>query len=826
MTYASRPQPATRTPLSTRAGRLFGDLRHALRGFRRRPAVPALVVAILALGLGGFLALFSAADAVLWRPLAYDEPERLVRVWGSGNNERRNNSNPLDAADFKAQVRSFESLGVFNGPSAATVSGWGASEYVPVARVSSGLFDVLRVKPALGRFFTAREHIVGEHRVAVLSWESWQSRFAGSKDVLGRRIQLDGYPYVIVGVMPRGFVHPAPDMMQGQPALYRPLAVDPATTGRGGHYVQVFARLKPGATIAAAQAELDAITPRIHAEHPEAGAEEWKTFVEPLHQAIAGPSRQALVLLVAATGLLLLLACGNVAALLLARSTGRMSELAVRGALGASRGSLVRQLLLEVLALGLAAGVGGVLLGRALLGGLSLLAAGQVPLLERASIDGRALLVGLAATLLTVLVAGAAPSLHGVRAALVPSDGRRTTASRERRRLERTLVAAQLALCLTLLVGAALLARSLERVYRVDPGFRAAHALTFGLYLPADRYADAAAQRAFFSRVEARLAQLPGVEAVGAVNNLPLGGGYSCSAAVVEGETAFDVARQPCAEERVATPGYFDAIGLHRVAGRTLTAADDEKATPVVVVSESFAQHHWPGRSALGRRMKWGLDASSSDPWRTVVGVVRDVRHFGYDTPAKPEVYMPEAQQTYEGLDVVVRSSTPIEQLLPTLRRAVAEVDPQLPLARPRAMDELLASSTATRRLRAWTIGGFAALALLLSTAGLYGSLAHAVGVRRRELSVRMAVGAGKRQIVGLVMGEGAALTAVGLLAGGAGAVAAARALRQLLFGVEPLDPLSFAAAAALLAAVALLAAWLPARRAAAVDPVRALREE
>ncbi|HET9765465.1 MAG TPA: ABC transporter permease, partial [Thermoanaerobaculia bacterium] len=669
MTYASRPQPVPRAPLSTLAGRLAGDLRHALRGFRRRPAVPALVVAILALGLGGFLALWSAADAVLWRPLPYEEPERLVRVWGSGNGERRNNANPLDVADWKAQASSFESLGVFNG-SAATVSGWGAPEYVPVARVSTGLFDVLRVKPALGRFFTAREHIVGEHRVAVLSWESWQSRFAGSQDVLGRRIQLDGFPYVIVGVAPRGFVHPAPDMMQQQAALYRPLAVDPATTGRGGHWVQVFGRLRPGATVAAAQAELDPINHRIHLEHPEAGAE-WKAFVEPLHQSISGPSRQALVLLVAATALLLLLACGNVAALLLARATSRMSELAVRGALGASRGALVRQLLLEMLALGLVAGAGGVLLGRALLRGLALLAAGQVPLLERASIDGRALLVGLAATLLTVLIAGAAPALHGVRAALVPADGRRTTSSRERRRLERLLVAAQLALCLTLLVGAALLARSLERVYRVDPGFRTAHALTFGLYLPGDRYADVAAQRSFFTRLEARLAQLPEVEAAGAVSNLPLGGGYSCSAAVAEGGVVIDAALQPCAEERVATPGYFDAIGLSRVAGRTFTAADDENAAPVVVVSESFARHHWPGsgdssglRSALGRRMKWGIDTTSGDPWRTVVGVVRDVRHFGYDAPTRPEVYMPEAQKTYDGLDVVVRSSTPAEDLL------------------------------------------------------------------------------------------------------------------------------------------------------------------
>ncbi|HEV8241308.1 MAG TPA: ABC transporter permease [Thermoanaerobaculia bacterium] len=806
------------------------DLRQALRGLRRRPGVPLLVVAILALGLGGFLALWSAADAVLWRPLGYPQPERLVRVWGSGNGERRNNANPLDARDWQAQARhSFSDLAVFNS-NQDTVSGLGDAppDFLPVARVSSNFFHTLGVEPALGRFFTNREETLGEHRVAVLSWEQWQGRFGGG-DVLGKQIAVDGKPYVIVGVAPRGFVHPIPDLMRPA-ALYRPLAFDPEKVGRGGHWVNVIGRLKPGVSVAAAQAEIDAIDRHLHQLYPDSA--DWNAFVEPLHQAIAGSSRQALTLLVAATALLLLLACGNVAALLLARATGRVGELAVRGALGASRGALVRQLLAEMLLLGLFAGAAGVLVGRALLRGLEALAAGQVPLLERASIDGRALLVGLVATLLTVAIAGAAPTLHGLRAATAPTEGRRVTASRERRRVERALVTAQLALCLTLLVGAALLARSLERLYRVDPGFRTDHALTFGVYLYGDRYADEAASRTYFERLETRLAQVPGVEAVGGVSNLPLGGGYSCSSIVAEGGASLDPKSEPCVEERVATPGYFRAIGLHLLDGRTFAAGDDARA-PVVVVSESFAAHHWPCppeetgcRSALGRRVKWGLDASSEDPWRTVVGVVRDVRHFGFDAPIKPEIYMPEAQQAYSGLDVVVRSTVPPEKLLPTLRRAVAELDPQIPLARPRAMDELLAQSTAARRLRTSTLGGFAALALVLAIAGLYGSLAHAVGMRRRELSVRMAVGAGKRQIVGLVMGEGAALTAVGLLVGGAGALLAARALRQLLFGVQPLDPASFAVAAALLAAVALLAAWVPARRAAAVDPVRALREE
>ncbi len=793
------------------------DLRHALRSFGRRPTVPLLVVGILALGLGGFLALWSAADAVLWRPLPYAHAERLVRIWGAGNGERRNNANPLDAYDWRDRARSFDAVAIFNA-NFDTVTGAGPAAYLPVGRVSPGFFALLGARPALGRFFLPREETLGEHRVAVLSWETWQTRYAGDPGVLARTIELEGQPYRIVGVAARGFRHPVYDQLPAA-ALYRPLAIDREKVGRGGHWVVALGRLRAGVSLAAAQAEMDAIEKELGRENP-ANAD-WGAFVEPLHAAIAGRSAPAFRLLVAATGLLLLLACGNVAALLLARATSRGGELGVRVALGAGRSTLLRQLLLEVGLLGATAGVLACGVARLLLAGLQHLAAGQVPLLDRARLDWAALLVAAATTVVTVLAAGLAPSLHGIQVAMAA----RATGSRRRRGLERALVAAQLALCLTLLVGAALLARSLDRLYRVDPGFRPAHVVTFGFYLSGPQYHGEEVARTVFARLEQRLGRLPGVEAAGAVDILPLGGGYNCNSIYAEGSVPVADSEEPCAEQRVATPGYFAAVGLQRLAGRTFGGEDAATSTPVVVVTESFAQHHWPGRSPLGRRLKWG-SAESDDPWRTVVGVVHDVRHFGLDAPIRPEVYMPQEQVADSGLEVVVRSAAEDRVLLPALRRAVAGIDPGLPLAHLRRMDELLADSTAARRLRTWALGGFAALALVLAVAGLYGSLAHAVGARRRELSVRMAVGAGRRQIVSLVLGEGAALTVAGLLAGGAGALVGARALRQLLFGVQPLDAASFAGAAALLAVVALAAAWLPARRAAAVDPVRALREE
>jgi len=792
------------------------EIGQTLRSLRRRPMVPLLVVGILGLGLGGFIALWSAADAVLWRPLPFPDPERLVRVWGVGNGIERNSVNPQDAHDWGERSRSFAALAGF-GSGMSALTGAGAPDYLPVPRVSASYFRVLGVRPALGRFFLDREQVLGEHRVAVLSWELWQSRFDGDPHVLGKVIKLDGYSYPIVGVAPPGLRSPAPEQL-AQPALYRPLAVDPKNN-RGGHYVTVIARLKPGLTIAAAQAELAAVDHQIDTEHPESTG--WDTFIEPLHRSMAGEARPAITILMGASALLLLLACGNVTALLLARATVRQGELTVRGALGATRPRLVRQLLLEMAVLGAIAGALGVAVADALLRGLRAIGGGQVPLLDRAGLDRRALLAALAATLVTIVVAGLVPALEGVRNALAV----RATASRERRRLERLLVAAQLSLCLILLVGAALLGRSLQHLYSVDPGFRPEGAYTFGVYLPVDRYPKDEMGPAFFARLEARLQAVPGVRAAGGVSRLPLSGSYSCSSVVVEGDQATETASEPCAEERIATPGYFAAIGLRPVAGRGFDARDSHRPL-TIIVSRSFERHHWPHGSAIGHRVAWGEHVDDKTLWRTIVGVVPDVHHFGLDVPTKPEIYMPAAQEMTSDLDFVVRAANDQIDLGPSLRQAVAELDPQLPLARLRPMDELLADSTASRRLRTVTIGGFALLATILAAAGLYGSLAHAVASRRRELCIRMAVGAERRRILRLVIGEGATLAALGLLAGALGAVAAARALRQILFEVQPLDFPSFATAAGVLGAVALLAAWLPARRAAAVDPASALRQE
>lgn len=794
------------------------DLRFALRHFARQPRFAITVVVTLALGIGSVTALFSVADAVLWRPLPFAEPERLVRVWGEHRGDPRNNLNPLDALDFRAQVGSFDSLAVLH-LTRGTLTGAGEPLALTVGRVSADFFATLGIDPALGRFFGRQEEEPGSERVVVLSHELWQRAFGGDSGVLGRAVSLGGEPYTIVGVAPPGARHFAWEL-ERRADLWRPLAVDPRRQGRGGHFVHAAARLAPGATVEGAQAELSAVVARLAREHPDL-APYWGARVEPLHEAVAGPARRGVVLLLGAGALVLLVACANVATLLLARAVARRGEVGVRVALGAGAGRLLRQMLVEAGLLASAGALAGLAFAAALVAGLRQLGAAQIPRLELAEIDGTTLAAAAGAAALTVLLFGLLPALRLARLGRANPAAARGAAARGHR-LERGLVVAEVALSLTLLVGAGLLLQSLWRVLRVDMGMRPERAVSFGVaFTGRPLAADAPAA---YARLERRLAALPGVEAVGWTSHVPLSGAYSCDGVFPEGSPAVSADDDVCAEARAATPGYFPALGLRLVAGRLLDERDAAGAAPVVVVNRTLAASWWPGERAVGRRLKWG-GAASDDPWREVVGVVADVRHFGLDEPALPEVYSPHAQLPYDNMYAVVRTAGDPAALIAEAARVVREMDPGVPLVDPRPMAELVAGSVAVRRLRAGLLGGFAALALLLCGIGVYGVMSHLVGERRGEIGVRMAVGARSGQVLRAVLREGLALGAAGLVAGAAGVLAMPRLLGGLLFGVEPLDPPTLAAAALALLAVAALAAWLPARRAAAVDPVRVLRD-
>jgi putative ABC transport system permease protein len=516
--------------------------------------------------------------------------------------------------------------------------------------------------------------------------------------------------------------------------------------------------------------------------------------------------------------MLLLVACLNVATLQLARGASRGQELAVRVALGAGRLRLLRGPLLESALLALAGTAAGAPLAALLLRALRGLGGVQIPRLEEATVDGRALLAAVGSAALTVVVFGLLPAWQQARGAAAAARAGRATAGPRQRRLESALVIAEVGLSLVLLVGAGLLLRSLQQLFAVDPGFAARGALTFGVELPPSGGDDEA--RRFFDTFEEELLALPGAQAAGFVSHLPLSGAYSCDGVTAEGSPLLG----DCAESRVATPGYFAAMDLRLLAGRALAAADGPDAEPAVVVNETLARRYWPEGEAVGRRLKWGDSADSGDPWRRVVGVIADVRHFGLDREVLPEVYMPHAQQPYAELEAVVRSAGEPIALVTPARHLVQRLDPRVPLREPRPLVELMAASTAARRFRAWLLAGFAAAALLLAMLGIYGVIAHLVSERRRELCLRAALGAAPAVVRRQVLATAAALAGGGIALGLLASVLVARLLERLLFGVAPLDPASFLAAPALLLAAGLLAAWLPARRAARLDPVEALR--
>jgi putative ABC transport system permease protein len=794
---------------------LVQDVRHGARGLRQSPGFTLTVILTLALGIGACAAIFTVVDGVLLRPLPFAEPERLVML---------NESKPPEVPSFtvrpfttfprwKKQSTSFEGLAVVRDGS-YNLTGDGEPVRVYAGKVTANAFPTLRVQPALGRGFLADEEVPGKDDVVILGHGFWQRQLGGRADVLERTLRLDGRPHRVVGVMPPGFELP------GRFDLYVPHGYEVFRPDESDNRsIEVFARLKPGVTIEQARAELTAIELGLAREEPES-FEGWRPLVSPLLEARVGAARRPLLALLGGVGLLLLIACANVANLLLARGTVRARELAVRAALGASRARLVRQLLTESLLLASAAAALGVLLAGWGVHALLALAPEGLPRVQEIALDGR--VVGFAAALVvaTALVFGLAPALATTRPDLhgtLKETGR--TIGQGRHRLRSGLVVIEVAVAVVLLSGTGLLVRSFDRLRHVDRGFDPSGALAVNLTLPQGKYDPERQLPAFESAALQRLAALPGVTAVGAVQDLPFAGGLNFFCLKLDGRPA----PEQCEITRFysITPDYFRAMGIAVRRGRVFDDADWKTQLHTAVVNETFARRYFPGQDPLGKGI---AAAHRPEEVHRIVGIVADVRDDELGGAVRPQAYAVLSHQPAHTLTFVVRGSS--AGLPSAVRAAIRSVDPEQPVATIRPLADLVSASIARERFSATLFGVFAAVALLLAAAGVHAVMAYAVAERRSELGIRMALGAQAGDVLRLVVGQGGRLVAAGLVLGLAGALVVARLFEAMLFGIGPRDPFSLAGTALVLALAAGLASLVPAWRATRVNPLEALRAE
>jgi predicted permease len=805
---------------------LWQDLRYGARMLRKQPGFSLIAVVTLALGIGANTAIFSVVNGALLKPLPYPAPQQLVRVFERVERTTlasdRMEVAPANFLDWREQSTSFSGLAMY-GLTGLALAGDGAAERIEGALASSNFFTVLGVPPLLGRTFTPEDESAGERFMAVISFDLWQRRFGGAQDIVGRAIQLDGYSFTIVGVMPQGFGYPRRTQLW---ELYR---LNPNQRQmREAHFLKVVARLKPEVSVAQAQAELSGVARRLAEQHPQTNRN-WGVNVVPLLKEEVGKIELALLVLFGAVGLVLLIACANVASLLLARAAGRQAEIGVRLALGAAPWRIVQQLLTESLLL---AGVGGLLglfVGVWGLHALLALAPENLPRVSEIQLDARVFGFTLFAALATGLLFGLAPAWQAARqdvqAALKEGAGRVTN---QRRRLFNVLVAAEVALALVVLIGAGLLAGSFWRVLNVAPGIDVERLLTVDFEPPSARYngRDSRANRLnFWQQLSTRVAALPGVEAVGAIDSLPFSAGGGRVWRFRHERDDPNVAAGPAASFQVTTRDYFRAAGMQLRRGRFFTAADGDGTPPVVIVNETMARRFWPDVEAVGQRIVIRNETFA----REIIGVTSDVKQFGLEQDTAPEMYVPFEQFVIDVMPLLIRLQTEqadLAQLSRAVRAQVQAVDPTVAVATIAPMSELLSDSLAPRRFTLLLLGAFAGLALLLATSGIYGVMAYTVAERRHEIGIRLALGAQASDVLRLVLGQGMKLALAGVLLGLGGALALTRYLKTLLFGVGATDPLTFALIVLLLLAVALLACYLPARRATKVDPVIALRRE
>lgn len=799
---------------------LHAYLRIAFRQMRHNPGFFAVALAALALGIGANTAIFSAVEGVLLRPLPYADPGRLVMVWEDASYLGFLHNTPAAAnyVDWRAQNQVFTDM-VAIRYSHAAFTGDVAPEEAFGRRVTPNFFDVLGVQPAIGRPFTAEED-AARRKVVVLSYPFWERRFSGNTSVIGRSILMEGEATTVVGVMPRGFFFPDRQTEYWVPASFTPQEL----ARRTNHNLEVVARMKPGVTVPRAQHDMDVIAKRLQQQYPDSNTNVGAVVI-PLHQQFAGDSATGLWVLQIAAVLVLLIACSNLANLLLARAAGRRREIAVRIALGASRGQIGAQLLTESLLLSVGGGLAGLLVGRICWSVFQNMVPAQIAG-NGFALNAPVLLFTAAVSILSGVFFGLAPMLRATNVSLQESlkEGARAGESRGGIRLRDALVVAQFAMAFALLVGAALMIETLWNLRSMDLGFRPDHLLTMLVPLPDARYGSNEKIRAFYRDVLDRTRVLPGVKSVGFGSDVPFTSVGDTEGYVIEGAPPLLPGQDNDALYREVTAGYLETIGATLEEGRLLEDRDIESSQPVVVVNEFLAKRHWAGEDPVGKRLKL---SGSSEPWRTVVGVVKDIRERGLLLDMKPAVYLPVNQVDRPGADyLTARTAEDPLSVIHAFEGAVWAVDRDEPVAFVRTMDQLMEENVADRERPMTLLGIFAGLALILACIGVYGVLAYSVAQRTREIGVRMALGAEPLDVTRMILGRGLKLSAIGLVTGAALAGALGILLRSLLFGVTPAAPLVYTGTAAALVLVALAACVIPAQRAAKVDPVVALRDE
>jgi putative ABC transport system permease protein len=807
------------------------DLRYSFRTLRKTPVFTAVAVAALALGIGANSAIFSVVNAVLLRPLPFDHPERLLSV--ESRNEKVGGVGVEQSypnfLDLRAQCQSCEGMAAYSGATTFVMNPGEDPERVRGVEASADLLPMLGVKPALGRVFNAEEDQPGASRVIVLSYGFWQRSFGGNPKIVGQGIPLGGStPTTVVGVLPKGFKFP---VEWQQTDFWMPLApsMSPADKdGRGNVWLDLLAKTKPGVTTRQAQAEIDTISRRLQAQYPATNTA-LGFFVKPLKENLVGDLRTALFVLLGAVGCVLLIACANVANLLLARAAGRSKEMSIRTALGASRARIMRQLLTESLILALLGGGLGLLLA---MWGVDLLAAAapaDIPRVAEIGLDARVVLFTLFVTLATGFVFGLAPALQASKADVneaLKEGGRGTGEGGGRRLLRGALVVAEVALSLVLLVGAGLLVQSFKRLLDVTPGFDSKNLVTMDVVPRRVHYPEEAQRIQFFKDFIEQASRQPGVRGVAVVDPLPLNGNFEALDFQIEGRAPFALGEQNNADRRIVNGDYFRVLGIPLREGRAFDERDRKEAPQVIIVNDTFARRFLPGEDALGKRLVFGGGLAGGTA-REIVGVVGDVRHAGLDEPTTPEFYMPFTQVMTNRLTVVARSaSDDTSSIAGALRGVIRQSDKDSPVYNVRTMDELLAASVAKRRFNMILLGGFASVALLLAALGIYGVISYTVMQRTHEIGIRMALGASRGDVLKMIVGQGMKLTLLGVGIGLVGSFLVTRAMSTLLFGVSATDPLTFGGVALLLAGVAFVSCLLPARRATKVDPMIALRYE